>query len=243
MEFIRNKLLRNREQITDRDTTLGDYSLSSNLLQDLESFITTIGKRNCTAHFDVVTTKGKYLKGRPLGQKPERFIEDHLIFPVLQTLGHSLRPRPVQYAPRWQAGGGIPDFSLTTVPTTTAKDIGVRLFGESKTPNKLQYAQNDVAEYLKKDLDFHAIALLTDGIEWELWIRPRNQPLKEEYAPYRRASLRSPLTEIKIRNIENGEYQSHKVREKIDTDAFTEFTVSSIVDVIQCEFDLDLPSE
>lgn len=229
--------------MTGRDTTLGDHSLSSNLLQDLESFITTIGKRNCTAHFDTVTTKGKYLKGRPLGQKPERFIEDHLIFPVLQTLGHSLRARPVQYAPRWQAGGGIPDFSLTTVPTTTAKDIGVRLFGESKTPNKLQYAQNDVAEYLGKDLDFHAIALLTDGIDWELWIRPENQPLKEEYTPYRHASLRAPLSKIKMQNIENREYQSREVREKIDIKAFTKFTASSITGIIRDEFDLDLPSK
>lgn len=230
--------------MTDRDTTLGDYSgLSYNLLQDLESFINTIGKRNCTAHLEAVTTGANYLKGRSLGQKPERFIEDHLIFPVLRTLGHSLRPRPVQYAPKWQAGGGIPDFSLTTVPTTTAKEFGVRLFGESKTPNKLQYAQNDVEDYLKKDLDFHAIALLTDGIDWELWIRPRNQSLKDEYSPYRRASLRSPINKIKMQNIENGEYQSREVREKIDTEAFTEFTASSITEIIRDEFDLDLPSE
>ena len=228
--------------MTDRKTTLQDHSeLSGKLLRNLEAFIDTIGDRNCTAHLESVTTDGKYLKGRNLGQQPERFVEDHLIFPILQTLGHTYRPRPIQYAPKWTHGRGIPDFSLTTVPTATAKESGVRLFGEAKPPNKLHYALDDVEEYLKKDLDFHAVALLTDGIEWELWIRPRNQPLAGEYTPYRRASLRDALRDVKARNLENESYHPHDVRGKINVDAFTEFTTPAVMAIIQNKFNLDLP--
>lgn len=54
------------------------------------------------------------------------------------------------------------------------KEYDIRLFGEAKPPNKLHYARDDVKKYLKKDLDFDAIAILTDGIEWELWVRPQS---------------------------------------------------------------------
>jgi len=225
----------------DRKTTLNDHSaLSNRLLRNLEEFIDAVGDRNCTTHFESVTTDGKYLKGNDLGQKPERFVEEHLIFPVIESLGHSFRRQPVQYAPRWSHGRGIPDFSLTTIPTTTAKDFDLRLFGESKTPNKLEYARGDVEEYLKKDLDFHAVALLTDGITWEMWIRPRNQPLEDDYTPYREASLREALGTVKARNMENESYHSHDVRGVID-DAFTGFTAAAVTDILHDEFGLALP--
>lgn len=220
--------------MTTQDTTLSDHSdLSRKLLHNLEGFIDEIGVRNCTSHLESVTTDGKYLKGKHLGQTPERFIEDHLIFPVLQTLGHSFRARPAQYAPKWSHGRGIPDFSLTTVPTEQAKKSGIRLFGESKPPNKLHYARDDVRGYLQKDLDFHAIAVLTDGIEWELWIRPRRQELLDEYMPYKEASLRKALTDVKTRNIERESYYPYVSRGKIYDGAFTPFTASAVLDIVQ----------
>lgn len=162
--------------MVEQETTLDDHSdLSRRLLIDIENFVDEIGHRGCTTLLDDVLTDGCYLKGKQLGQLPERFIEDHLIFPVLETLGHNLLPRPVQYAPRWSHGRGIPDFALTTVPVEAAKQHNVRLFGEAKAPNKLKYAQEDVEDYLNKDLDFHAVAILTDGIDWELWIRARRK--------------------------------------------------------------------
>jgi len=167
----------------------------------VEAFIDEIGTRSCTAHLQAVTRDGKFMKVRKLGQEPERFVEDHLIFPILETIGHSVLARPVQYAPRWTHGRGIPDFALTTIPTATAKEHDLRLFGEAKPPNKLHYARDDVTEYQKKDLDFDAIAVLTDGIQWELWVRPRNQPLIEDYEPVRTASIRDVLGDVKVRNL------------------------------------------
>lgn len=224
----------------DKDTTtLEEHSgISYKILRVLEEFVDEIGDRGCTAHFESVLIDGKYLKGKKLGQKPERFIEDHLIFPLLREFGHSLRPQPVQYAPKWRHGGGIPDFSLTTISTETAKENGLRLFGESKTPNKLGYAREDVVEYLEKDLDFHAVAVLTDGIKWELWIRR----LDEDPFRYTCADLKPVFRDVKARNLEGESYHPHSVREKINDDSFAAFTALAVVETVRSEFRLDLPA-
>jgi len=229
----------------DKDTTLDEHSaLSRDLLKDIEAFIDEIGERGCTTHLESVTTNGKYLKGSKLGQLPERFVEDHLIFPVLQTLGHSVQPRPVQYAPKWNYGRGIPDFALTTITPDTAKEHGVRLFGEAKPPNKLGYAKEDVQEYLQKDLDFHAVVILTDGIKWELWLRPRNEPLEldedGEYEADATASLRDALGQVKGRNLQKHSYHPHHTRGKLDEEAFSDFTASVIQNIIQSEFEIEV---
>lgn len=223
--------------MADRDTTLEDHSdLSRRLLHDVEDLVDEIGTRGCTAHLQAVMRDGKFLKGKKLGQQPERFVEDNLIVPVLETLGHSVLARPIQYAPRWVHGRGIPDFSLTTIPTATAKEHDIRLFVEAKKPNNLQYARQDVCEYLKKDLDFDAIAVLTDGLEWELWVRPQKEPLDDDYEPERTASLRSAVNSAKTRNMENESYSLHKTRRKIGRENFSEFTAQAIIDLIEDEF-------
>ncbi|MFC4452100.1 hypothetical protein [Halorussus aquaticus] len=94
-------------------------------------------------------------------------------------------------------------------------------------------------EYLRKDLDFHAVALLSDGIDWELWVRPRHQPLPEDAEPYSYISLRKPIGDVKARNLENESYHPHDVRGKIDNSTFENFTASALNEVLQSEFDLD----
>ncbi len=227
--------------MVDQNTELGDHSdISRKLVLDVEAFMDEVGNRRCSSHFESVTVNGKFLKGKQLGQKPERFVEDNLIEPVLETLGHSVLARPVQYAPRWSHGRGIPDFSLTTIPTATTKEHDVRLFVEAKPANKLHYARDDIKEYLKKDLDLHALAVITDGIEWELWIRPRNEPLGDEPEPHADASLRDVIGEVKSRNIENESYHAHAARNLIDAEDFGDFTASSVLDTVRTEFDIDV---
>lgn len=222
------------------DTTLEDHSeLSRRVLHRLEDFVDEIGERRCTAHLDSVLDNGKYLHGRNLVQEPERFIEDHLVFPILRGLNHTLRPQPKQYAPRWAKQSGTPDFALTTMPIKTARTHDVRLFGESKSLNKYHYAQEDAKNYLRSDLDYHALILLTDGIEWELWIRPRNSPLEDSYTPYVSASLETPLKAIRGRNKQNESYSSHEVRKKIDESSIDNFTSSAVLDIVQREFDIE----
>lgn len=223
------------------DTSLTDHhDLSRKLLNDVEAFIDEIGVRGCTSHLEQVTHRDKLLKGRKLGQQPERFVEDNLVFPVLRSLDHSIRPRPKQYAPRWNLGRDIPDFCLTTIPPETAKDQDIRLFGEVKSPNKLHYAREDIREYLAKDLDFHAVTVLTDGIQWELWLRPKEQPLEDDDTPYRSASLREALGSAKARNLHDESYHPHHVRGLIDHDDFSQFTPRLMRDTIQKEFGVDV---
>ncbi|MFB6235290.1 MAG: hypothetical protein ABEH81_03140 [Halopenitus sp.] len=226
--------------MTNRRTTFDDHDpLAYGILQVLEYFIDEIGERGCTGHFEKVVD-GKYrLKGKHLIQKPERFIEDHLVFRILrQALGYSLRPQPKQYAPRWPKGGGIPDFCITSLPIETAMQNDVRFFGEVKAPKKIQKARSDMEDYLDSDLDIHAVAILTDGFEWELWVRPRNRSTENLDNPYATASLRDALKTVRTRNMNMESYRSHKVRNQIDVDGFSQFELSSVQAVMQDEFDI-----
>lgn len=226
-----------------KNTTFDDHSeLSRRLLHRLENFVDEIGRRGCTAHLDSVLDDGKYLHGRNLTQEPERFVEDHLIFPILRELNHTLRPRPKQYAPRWPKQGGVPDFALTTTPVETARAHDLRLFGESKSLNEHHRAHEQVKDYLRSDLDYHALVLLTDGVEWELWIRPQDSRFEEDSMPYASASLKSALKAVRGRNKRNESYSSHEVRSKIDEGSIAEFTASATLDAIQTEFEIELDS-
>jgi len=219
------------------DTNIQDHSeVSYKVLQTVEEFVEEIGDRGCTSHFEAVLNDGKLFKGNKLEQKPEAFTERYLIFKLLHRLDHPIRTRPVQYAPKWKHGRGIPDFCLTTVPVDTAKQKDLRLFGESKTPNKIEYARTQVKEYLEKDLDFHAVTVLSDGFEWELWVRPLGESPKLAYY----TDLQPVFREVKSLNLENESYSPHKVRGMIHEDVFKQFTAAAVLDTVRTEFGIQV---
>lgn len=224
--------------MTNRPTTFDDHDpLANSILHVLEDFIDEIGDRGCTSHFNKVADGKYYLKGQHLIQKPERFIEDHLVFPILRrALGYELRPQPKQYAPRWPKGGGIPDFCITSFPIDTAMEHDVRFFGEVKPPQKISKARADMEDYLDSDLDHHALAILSDGFEWELWVRPRNQATDSLDNPYETASLRHSLNEVKRRNLEQESYRPHMVRQEIDVEGFSAFQWDAVKSMMSSEF-------
>ena len=224
--------------MSDQSTTFDDHDpLAHSILKVLEDFTDEIGARECTAHFDKVVDGKYYLKGKHLIQNPERFTEDQLVFPMLrQAFGYSLRPQPKQYAPRWPRSGGVPDFAITSLPIDVAMQNDVRFFGEVKPPKKLKNARNDMEEYLDSDLDVHAVALLTDGFDWELWVRPKGESVADLGDPYAKASLRDSLRTVQSRNKVIEPYQPHQVRTNINTDAFSAFTADFVLTVIEEEF-------
>lgn len=228
--------------MTDRATTIDEHDqLAYDLLAVLEEFIDEIGERGCTGHFGSVVDGRYRLKGKNLVQKPERFIEDHLVFPIFdRALGYTLRPQPKQYAPRWPRGGGIPDFCITSIPISIAMQNDIRVFGEVKPPKEIEKARDDMREYLDKDLDVHAIAFLSDGFDWEMWVRPRNHSVEELDNPHAEASLRNSLKTVRTRNMTMESYQSHTVRNQIDVEGFSKFKFGSVLDLIQAEFDSEL---
>lgn len=227
--------------MSDHPTTIDDHDpLAYKILRVLQDFIDEIGDRGCTGHFDKVVDDRFYLKGKHLTQEPERFIEDHLVFPILErALGYSLRPRPKQYAPRWPKSSGIPDFCITSIPIGVAMQNDLRFFGEVKQPKKIENARNDMEDYLDSDLDIHAIAILSDGFDWELWVRPRNRATEELNNPYAKASLRETLKTVRTRNMSIDSYRPHEVRTRIDVDGFSAFESDAVMNVIQNEFGLE----
>ncbi|MFC5973967.1 hypothetical protein ACFPYI_21820 [Halomarina salina] len=209
--------------------TLDDHSPTAyTVVRQLERFVDEIGRRNATAHFSSLFD-GRYLKGRELLQRPERFVEDHLVFPVLESLGHSVRPRPVQYAPRWPKRSGVPDFALTTVPIPEAQAKDIRLFGEVKTPNKITYAREDAREYMSRDMDLNALMVLTDGFEWEF-------VLSGSYAEYPTLDLEPVFHELRKRLIENESYDPHSVRKLVSSQPVDLFTATGIRDIVEREY-------
>jgi hypothetical protein len=226
--------------MTSQSTTFDDHDpLANHILNVLEDFIDEIGARECTAHFDTVVDRQYFLKGKNLIQKPERFIEDHLVFPMLrQAFGYSLRPQPKQYAPRWPRGGGIPDFAITSIPIEAAMQQDIRFFGEVKPLKKIENARSDMENYLDSDLDIHAVAILSDGFDWELWIRPEGESIDDLDNPVQKASLRDSLRTVRTRNMQTESYRPHKVRSNINTEAFSEFTVDTVLDVIETELNV-----
>lgn len=96
-----------------------------------------------------------------------------------------------------------------------------------------------MTDYLQSDIDLHAIAILTDGFDWELWVRPRNQSLADLANPYAEASLKNPLMIVQRRNMEVDPYRSYEVRKMIDVDGLSAFCLDAIRDIIEHEFRLD----
>ncbi|QCS44681.1 hypothetical protein [Natrinema versiforme] len=107
----------------------------------------------------------------------------------------------------------------------------VRFFGEVKPPKKIENARNDMVDYLDSDLDVHAVAILTDGFEWELWIRPKGESVEDLDNPHAKASLQDPLKTVRTRNMKTAPYQPHQVRNSIDTQEFSNFTLETVLEI------------
>lgn len=223
-------------------TTIDDHDqLAYDILQVLERFIDEVGRRGCTAHFDKVVADNYELHGRHLVQEPERFIEDHLVFPMLEdAFGFSIRPRPKQYAPPWPKRSGVPDFCVTSIPVQTAMQNDLRVFGEVKRPKHIEVAEDDMEQYLKDEENLHAIGILSDGFTWQLWVRPKGEPADKEESLYTEVSLQDPLQTVRSRNKATEPYQPHSVRNSIDTDSLSTFTAGSVMSVIEDEFEIDI---
>lgn len=227
--------------MADRSTTLDDHSaISQKLLKVLEEFIDEIGKRNATSHFEKVLTDKYRLKGKHVTQQPERFIEEHLVFPILRdVLGHSIQTRPKQYAPRWPRKSGVPDFAITTIPIATAKEQDLRVFGEVKAPKKIQNARDDMTEYLEHDIDLHAVAFLTDGFQWELWTRSKGASIEELDNPLANFDLRYPLKAVQARNKDVEPYSPYDVRNHIEKNALSHFTADAVNRLVRQDVEID----
>lgn len=218
-------------------TTFDDHDdRASKVQQVLKEFVHELNRRQCTSHFERVFDGKHLLHGKSLVQEPERFTEDHLVFPILRALGHQIRPRPKQYAPRWPLRSGVPDFALETIPIETAKDHDMRLFGEAKPPNKLDYAREQMYDYLEKDLDLGVVVIITDGLDWELWYRTFEMSDPQLGGE---TSVQEALERTTCLNKEGVEYRPFYARKALDEVGLASLSAEGLYALLDEEFEID----
>lgn len=130
---------------------------SQNLVRVIERFIRILNDQAGKKHTANVILKGAILQGRELEQKPERFIEDELIDPVMRVLGYEPRFQPTGFE---GLDGRYPDF--------TALNIDVTNIGEVKKSGKIKHARKESFEYLTMATDRPILGIATDGFVWIL---------------------------------------------------------------------------
>jgi hypothetical protein len=130
------------------------------LFSAIERFISEFENREREVPLVNILRGEKELEGEVIRQAPERFMEDYLIWEVLEILGYEYTPRPVEARNRTEE---IPDFRIDNVTDDYC------LVGENKKLNQFESAEEDLESYL--ELVTRAVGgIATDGITWKLYI-------------------------------------------------------------------------
>jgi predicted type IV restriction endonuclease len=129
----------------------------SDLRTVVENFLEELAARNLPADRlgDIIEGDAGF-DGTDLRQFPERFVEDHLIWPVLEVLGYAVTPRPDS---RGQTQEEYPDFRVDNLPA--------RIIGENKSVNDIETAKTELLEYL--DTTRYEYGIATDGFQWGVY--------------------------------------------------------------------------
>lgn len=125
--------------------------------------------------------------GADIRQFPERFVEDHLIWPVLDVLGYEVTPRPNS-----PVGGEneYPDFRVVNLPDN--------VIGENKALNDSETARDDLLDYL--DSARHEYGIATDGFEWGIYEVVETKGGGIELAPVVEAASLKPVVQYVARD-------------------------------------------
>lgn len=117
------------------------------------------GRLGDTHQLERVLTNQETLSSADVGQRPETYTENELIYPLIESMGLEWNEQPYG-----EAGGRVvwPDFDLTNVPN----DIGV--IGENKPLNNVDEAIPEIKDYLDRRSIDAEYGIATDGIGWYL---------------------------------------------------------------------------
>lgn len=129
----------------------------SDLRAVVEDFLDELADRDLSAERlgEVIEDDAEF-EGADLRQFPERFVEDHLIWPVLDVLGYAVTPRPDSPG---QNREEYPDFRVDNLPA--------RVIGENKSVNDIETAKTELLDYLDNTRYEYGIA--TDGFRWGVY--------------------------------------------------------------------------
>jgi hypothetical protein len=130
----------------------------SDLFTCIEAFLDEFEDRKIdTERLTAVIENGDKLRGADIGQQPERFVEDHLIFPVLDALGYEFTPRPNSTSIGDE--DEYPDFRVDNLTES--------VIGENKSINDAATAKTELRSYLNAEQ--HEYGFATDGFEWGVY--------------------------------------------------------------------------
>lgn len=187
-------------------TSITDHSgLAEQLLRVYENFADEFSRRDVPVHLSNVAREGKYLKGKKLGQHPERFVEQYLIWPTLELLDYEFWAQPYGY-PKWDKTR--PDFAIKNF------DCGLdcAVIGEVKTPNKFKYGKEQMEDYLKSDLGEATVGITTDGVRWNIEARPKKSPELLEVVD---VNFHDVVRKLPSRHEERESYRAHYLRKDL----------------------------
>jgi hypothetical protein len=120
------------------------------------NLLNTLDERMSDPRLDEVIENGGTLESKNLGQRPERCVEDALIWPILETLGFEYTPRP--YYPVAD-NSEEPDFSID--------NLSEEVIGENKSLNRFSVANDEMEVYL--DTPRYEYGIATDGLQWGIY--------------------------------------------------------------------------
>lgn len=124
----------------------------------IEAFLDEFeGRKITTERLTAVIENGDKLIGADIGQQPERFVEDHLIFPILDALGYEFTPRPNSVSIGDE--DEYPDFRVDNLTES--------VIGENKSINNATTAQTELRSYLNAEQYEYGFA--TDGLKWGVY--------------------------------------------------------------------------
>lgn len=129
---------------------------TSEIQNHIIDFLEELDSRMDDHRFGEVVEHNGTLGSGNLGQRPERLVEDTLIWPILETLGFEVTPRP--YYPAGD-GSECPDFRIDNL-----SDL---VIGENKSTNWFDDAKDDIEAYL--DSRRYEYGIATDGLRWGLY--------------------------------------------------------------------------
>ncbi|WP_337653132.1 hypothetical protein [Halomontanus rarus] len=184
-------------------TRITDHSgTAEQLLRVLENFADEFLRRGVPVHLNQVINEGQNINGKKIGQEPERFVEEHLIWPSLEAFGYEYWPQPYYY-PRWDRL--TPDFGVQNFEC----GFDCTVFGEVKVPNNFDEAKRNIYQYLNSDRDEPAIAFATDGVKWRIFARPA----KEQYETIASVDLSDAFALLPLRYKEQESYDAFQTRQ------------------------------
>lgn len=129
---------------------------TSEIQNHIVDFLEELDSRMDDPRLGEVVEHNGTLRSANLGQRPERLVEDALIWPILNTLGFEVTPQP--YYPAGHESD-CPDFRID--------NLSDPVIGENKSTNRFGAAEDDIEGYL--DSRRYEYGIATDGLRWGVY--------------------------------------------------------------------------